>query len=102
MLANEALELLGLIPTNIAGDVSDPGRAEQFRPLVNWHASNSHKQGAIKWGVLTQIGRIKLDHGEEVAFQVAEEITKALAKGTRSREAELRIRAWRMKLARLA
>jgi hypothetical protein len=52
-LAHEAMSILGLVPKS-AEELPQPTW------LVNWDGANRGKQGAVKWAVLEELGRMAL------------------------------------------
>jgi hypothetical protein len=54
------------------------GITEESPPCWLWDAAASRvgKQGAIKWGVLEQLGRIAVELGEDTARDIAAEVEK--------------------------
>ena len=86
---HRALEVLGLL------DGLKKGRRvpKQFAWLVNWEALKRNTRGALKSGVLAEIGRFAEDN-EEVAIEAAKRICR-MAPAT-VKAAEAIVRHWRV------
>jgi hypothetical protein len=62
--------------------------------LVDWDAANKYRKGAIKWGILTEIGRIANLLGDDAAHEAARYVCKEKPS---VKQAIATLRNWRMK-----
>jgi hypothetical protein len=88
-LAHQAMGILGLIPES----------TDQLPPptwLVDWQGANRGKQGAIKWAILEQLGRMShagLDDGSIRSFAAAIEEQRMNVKDAAARLRRVRLTA---------
>jgi hypothetical protein len=70
---------------------------DAFRPILDFEAAKQGVRGAVKLGVLTEIGRIMHELGDEAAIFAAKDIVREITeRGLTSRGAERLLRGWRM------
>jgi hypothetical protein len=82
---------------NGIGVIQGAGDEEFFRPIFDPEAEIRGARGAIKWRVLTEIGRAAQELGEEAALKLAREIVGCIIQDNlTSRQAEIHLRQWRM------
>lgn len=100
----EALTIIGLHPTvayereAAAGRALGQGEQPPIPWLVDWEASTRGKQGAVKYGVLTELGRMSAagfpdDYIRAMAERLAE--MEWTAKEAEQRLREIRLRGYR-------
>lgn len=85
-----------------AGPKQSDGRlaTTAFPLLVDWNAAEESRRGAVKFGVLAEIGRASREFSPDVVMLMATRIHEALLDGSlnTAREAETQVRAWRVSM----
>lgn len=71
---HEAISVLGLLPEK--DENGERGWSHPLRWLADYEAADAGKSGAIKKGILVELGRLVRSHGEEQAREVAEWIVR--------------------------
>jgi hypothetical protein len=86
--------------TKVLGIVADVAVPSPFPHLVDWEKGKKGVRGAIKYGVMAEIGRMARQLGHENARTFAGAANDAFASGACSsaRDAELKLRAARLRL----
>jgi hypothetical protein len=49
---------------------------EHLQWLVDWKRANQYRRGAVKWAILTELGRRSTKYGDEFAIKVADRVCK--------------------------